>query len=145
MEGLAMEWRGWVRYGAPGVVLGVVLAWGWEGRGPAARAQAQAPSAIPMPIPVDRSRPAAGSTGEAAGTIALTTPMGNGAQMLFLVDTRARAFAAYRVDPSNPKGTVKLEAARQYQWDLRLDEYNNQEPNVAAIESTVKSLGHPKR
>ena len=140
-----MEWRGWVRYGAPGLVLGVALAWGLEGRGPVARAQVQGPAGIPMPVPVDRSRPAAVASGEASGTIALTTPTGNGAQMLFLVDTRARAFAAYRVEPGNPKGTVKLEAARQYQWDLRLDEYNNQEPNVAAIESTVKSLGRPKQ
>jgi hypothetical protein len=147
MEELAMAWRGWIRYGAPGVVLGVVLAWGMEGRGPSAQAQVQAPSSIPMPLPVDRGRTtaAAGATAQAAGTIALTTPMGNGSQMLFLVDTQARAFAAYRIDPSNPKGTVKLEAARKYQWDLQLDEYNNLEPNVAAIESTVRSLGHSKR
>ena len=47
----------------------------------------------------------------------------------------------YRIDPSNPKGMIKLEAARQYQWDLKLSEYNNLPPDVAAIESTVKSLG----
>jgi hypothetical protein len=100
---------------------------------------------MPMPVPADRSRPAAMTSGEASGTIALTSPLGNGAQLLYLVDTRAHAFAVYRVEPANAKGAVKLEAARQYQWDLRLDEYNNQEPNVAAIESTVKSLGHPSR
>ena len=71
--------------------------------------------------------------------------MAGNAQFLYLIDTRARAFAVYRVDPSNPKGTVKLEAARQYQWDLKLAEYNNLPPDVSAIESTVKSLGQPGR
>jgi len=65
--------------------------------------------------------------------------------LLYVIDTRSRAFAVYRVDPTNPKGTVKLEAARQYQWDLKLAEYNNQPPEVAAIESTVKTLGPPAR
>jgi len=67
------------------------------------------------------------------------------AQLLYLVDTRGHAFAVYRIDPTNPKGTVKLEAARHYQWDLKLAEYNNQPPEVAAIESTVKTLGQPPR
>ncbi|HMB07219.1 MAG TPA: hypothetical protein VKP69_26255, partial [Isosphaeraceae bacterium] len=64
---------------------------------------------------------------------------------LYLIDPRTRAFAIYRVDLSNPKGTVKLEAARQYNWDLRLTEFNNQPPEVTAIEATVKTLGHPAR
>jgi len=67
------------------------------------------------------------------------------AQLLYLVDTRGHSFAVYRIDPTNPKGTVKLEAARHYQWDLKLAEYNNQPPEVAAIESTVKTLGQPAR
>jgi len=138
---------GWVRYGVPGVALGLALAWGLEGRGPSARAQGQPPSTIPMPLPTpgDRTRHAASPAVESSGTIALTSPAAGNAQLLYLIDTKTRAFAVYRVDPSNPKGTVKLEAARQYQWDLKLDEYNNQEPNVAAIESSVKSLGQPNR
>jgi hypothetical protein len=43
----------------------------------------------------------------------------------------------YRVDPQNPKGSLKLEAARQYRWDLKLAEYNNLPPEVSAIESMV--------
>ena len=101
-------------------------------------------SNIPMPAPVDRSRGAATPPVESSGTVAFSSPAGGNAQFLYLIDTRARAFAVYRVDPSNPKGTVKLEAARQYQWDLKLSEYNNLPPEVAAIESTVKSLGQPE-
>ena len=137
--------NGWVRYGLPGVVLGLVLAWGLEGRGPSARAQAPGGGPIPMPVPADRGRPAAYPVAaETSGTVAFSTPAGGNAQLLYLIDTKTKAFAVYRVDPSNSKGTVKLEAARQYQWDLKLSEYNNLPPEVASIESTVKSLGPPQ-
>ena len=132
-------WIGWVRYGLPGLVLGLVLAWGLEGRGPIARAQGPG-SSIPMPN-AGRAAAAATPPAESSGTIAFSSPAGGNGQFLYLIDTRSHAFAVYRVDPSNPKGTVKLEAARQYQWDLKLTEYNNLPPEVAAIESTVKSLG----
>jgi len=92
----------------------------------------------------DRARGSATPPVESFGTVAFSSTGGN-AQFLYLIDTRAHAFAVYRVDPSNPKGTVKLEAARQYQWDLKLAEYNNLPPEVSAIESTVKSLGQPGR
>jgi hypothetical protein len=108
-----------------------------EGRGPVARAQTSAVTERPkLPAPPG---------GEPSGTIAFTATTAGTAQWLYLIDTRAHAFAIYRVDPTNPKGTVKLEAARQYQWDLKLAEYNNQPPEVAAIESTVKTLGPPAR
>jgi hypothetical protein len=82
---------------------------------------------------------------DASGTIAFTSSIGTNAQLLTVIDTRTKAFAVYRIDPTNSKGTVKLEAVRQYQWDLKLAEYNNLPPEVAAIESTVKSLGQPTR
>ncbi|GAC1464650.1 MAG: hypothetical protein NVSMB9_03550 [Isosphaeraceae bacterium] len=136
---------GWLRYGLPGFVVGLTLVWGFDGHGPIARGQVSH-TTIPMPQPVERTRGAASQAGgETSGTCAFTSPAGGNAQLLYVIDTKARAFAVYRIDPSNPKGTVKLEAARQYQWDLKLDEYNNQEPTVAAIESTVKSLGQPNR
>jgi hypothetical protein len=120
-----------------------VLAGVFQGRGPEVRAQNAPGAAAPA---ADRAKPAAVMGSDPSGTIALTVPApGGSGQWLTLIDTKTRAFAVYRVDPANPKGAVKLEAARQYQWDLKLDEYNNQEPSVAAIESTVKSLGQPKR
>ena len=142
------NWSGWVRYGAPGLLLGLGLAWGVEGRGPSAHAQSTStPSTLPLPTPaIERSRgPVAGQEVSGGGTIAISTPGSGSAQLLFLIDTKSRALAVYRVDPSNPKGSLKLEAARQYQWDLKLAEYNNLPPEVAAIESTVKSLGQPTR
>jgi hypothetical protein len=75
--------------------------------------------------------------------IAFTTSTSGSAQLLYLIDTKARTFAIYRVDPANAagKGTVKLEAVRQYQFDLRLTGYNNQPPEVKEVESIVKTLG----
>ena len=102
-----------------GVAVGVALSWAVFGRGaPALKAQSS------------------GSV-ESSGTIAFTSGGNGSPQMLFLIDTRSQAFAVYRVDPQNGKGAVKLEAARQYRWDLKLAEFNNQPPDVSAVESMV--------
>jgi hypothetical protein len=118
------------------LLLGLALSWWGSGRGLPAHAQGIAGS--------ERPKAAAAATPalESGGTIAFTTNTNGSAQLLYLIDTRSRAFAIYRVDPVNPKGTVKLEAARQYSFDLKLTEFNNQPPEVAAIESTVRTLGH---
>ncbi len=119
------HWGGVATYGLPGLAIGVVLAWWGGGYGPSARAQG------------------AGPVADSNGTIAFTsTSNGSSAQMLYLIDTKNQAFAVYRVDPSGGKGggLVKLEAARQYRWDLRLSEFNNQPPEVSAIEQMVKSM-----
>ena len=117
---------GVVAYGLPGLVIGVVLAWWGGGHGPTARAQG------------------AGPVADTNGTLAFTsTSNGSSAQMLYLIDTKNQAFAVYRVDPTGTNkgtGSVKLEAARQYKWDLRLNEFNNQPPEVSAIEAMVKSM-----
>jgi hypothetical protein len=62
--------------------------------------------------------------------------------LLYLIDSKSQAFAVYRVEPTGPKGsgTVKLEAARQYRYDLKLSEFNNQPPEVSSIEAMVKSM-----
>jgi len=70
----------------------------------------------------------------------LITGGAGGTQWLYLIDTKDRAFALYRIDPTNSKGVVKLEASRQYEWDLKLEHYNNQAPEPDAIKATVKTL-----
>ncbi len=138
--------KGVVRFGLPGLVMGLVVAWISGLRGPevlgqtgSAGSQAANPgsarSAEGNRGPA--SRPVAG--GDVNGTLALITTAGP-SQWLYLVDTKERAFAIYRVDPMNPKGTVKLEASRQYKWDLKLEHYNNQAPEPDAIKATVETL-----
>jgi hypothetical protein len=81
--------------------------------------------------------------GEANGTLAMITGSTGGPgqmQWLYLIDTKNRAFALYRIDPMNSKGIVKLEASRQYEWDLKLEHYNNQPPEPDAIKATVQTL-----
>jgi hypothetical protein len=104
-----------------GLAAGLALAWLLGiGRVPPVGAQAQPPM-----------------MGDPSGTIAFTAGGAGTSQLLYLIDTRAQAFAVYRVDPQELKGTVKLEAARQYRWDLKLGEYNNSPPEVAAVEAMV--------
>ena len=125
------RWGGWARYGLPGAVLGATLAiWGAGGHTPEARAQVAA-----------GQRGQAGG-GDSAGTFAFTAALGapSQGQMLYLIDTKAQAFAVYRVDPGNQRGAVKLEAARRYGQDLKLSEYNNAPPEVSAIESMVRTV-----
>lgn len=90
---------------------------------------------IGQPLPIRAQ--AATASSEPAGTIAFTAASSGSAQLLYLIDTRNQAFAIYRVDPQELKGTVKLEASRQYRWDLKLGEYNNQPPEVSAVEAMV--------
>jgi hypothetical protein len=138
--------KGVVRFGLPGLLLGLGLAWVSGIRGPEVAAQtgpggsgaansgsARSSEGTRAPSP----RPVAG--GDANGTLALITTAGP-SQWLYLVDTKDRAFAIYRIDPLNPKGTVKLEASRQYKWDLKLEHYNNQAPEPDAIKATVETL-----
>jgi hypothetical protein len=146
---------GIVRYGLPGVIAGVILSWLAGTRGPQVMAQSRnggesAPQVTAGARGGDSGRSQAQqgqgrqlTTGEANGTLVLVTSPAGSAQWLYLIDTRSRAFAIYRVDPGNLKGAVKLEAARQYQWDLKLEQYNNQAPEPAAIESMVRTLAQP--
>jgi hypothetical protein len=138
--------QGVARFGLPGLLVGVMLAWVSGVRGPQAAAQTGSvgsPGASSGPARSTEagkppaSRPIAG--GDVNGTMALITTAGS-SQWLYLIDTKDRAFALYRIDPSNPKGIVKLEASRQYRWDLKLEHYNNQAPEPDAIKATVETL-----
>jgi hypothetical protein len=138
---------GLARYGLPGVFLGLGLAWFSGVRGPEAAAQATAsgPSAArPGEVrPGDPSRQGTSRSivsGETGGTMALISGTAGPAQLLYLIDTKERAFAIYVIDPTSGKGIVKLEASRQYKWDLKLEHYNNQAPEPDAIKATVETL-----
>jgi len=141
------------RFGLPGVILGMAISWMAGARGPLAEAQTRAGgeggSQVGLPVrgpDANRAQQGQGrllANGEANGTLAMVTTPSGPAQWLYLIDTKSRAFAIYRLDPTNPKGSVKLEAARQYQWDLKLEHYNNQAPEPAAIESMVRTLAQP--
>jgi hypothetical protein len=145
---------GMVRYGLPGLVLGVALCLGTGMRGPEAAAQSDRGGGSGSAAqPTNAARASDGSRGgqpgrqntigETNGTLALITGSAGSSgqsQWLYLIDTKSRSFALYRIDPANPKGVVKLEASRQYEWDLKLEHYNNQPPEPDAIKATVQTL-----
>jgi hypothetical protein len=118
-----VDWRRVLGYGVPGVVIGLAVAWWASGRD-SAHAQAAMPGA------------------EAGGTIAFTSSTGGSSQLLYLIDTRSQSFAIYRVDPQSARGAgaVKLEAARQYRYDLKLSEYNNLPPEVTSVEAMIRAV-----
>ncbi len=140
---------GWMRFGLPGMILGIAATWGWALLGE--RAAAQGPGGSPRSVaggsvqgrPAPAAQPAkGGAVGEAGGILAMvSSPQGTGpAQWLYLIDTKKRAFAIYRVDPTNPQGCVKLEASRQFRWDLDLDQYNNQGLEPADVKARVDAV-----
>jgi hypothetical protein len=143
--------NGWARFGLPGLALGLAIAWGMTGfRGEQAVAQ-QAPrdSTGPVLSTGGGNGRSEMMKGQSARTVAATNPGGTLAlianptgavQWLYLVDTKQKSFAIYRIDPNNPKGSVKLEASRKYRWDLELDEYNNQGLEPSAVEARVRTL-----
>jgi len=149
------QWGKAVCYGLPGFVLGLGLAVGLEGRvqGVAAQTAAQGTQGASQPrahagepARTQARRPGPGlGGGETPTTLSFVTAGTGNGQLLYIVDSRRQAFAIYRVDPTNPNGTVKLEASRQYKWDLELEHYNNQAPEPAAIEATVKTLAGQAR
>ena len=143
---------GMVRYGLPGLVLGVALCWGAGMRGPEAAAQTDRGGRTSRtggsPARAPEVQPGSAGAAEHDGRNKRDPrldhrrrPANSGqAQWLYLIDTKNRSFALYRIDPTNPKGIVKLEASRQYEWDLKLEHYNNQPPEPDAIKATVQTL-----
>jgi hypothetical protein len=138
---------GVARFGLPGVVLGMALAWGSSFRGERASAQTGDPRPLASsggparPAEATKPQPAKTVAGsDSNGTLALVTNSLGSVQWLYLIDTKKRAFAVYRIDPANAKGTVKLEASRQYRWDLELDQYNNQGLEPSDVEARVMAL-----
>lgn len=127
-----------LRYGLPGMMVGVALCWVMGGANPTP-ANAQDPH---MPSGA-RGFAAEGVSGATNGTIAFTTTTPAGQSRLIIIDTAAKSFALYRIDsdPTKGGGAVKLETARQYRWDLQLQEYNNLPPAPKAVKSMVESNG----
>jgi hypothetical protein len=79
---------------------------------------------------------AAPSAANPGGLIAFTSPAeARGQQFLYVVDTRQQVFCLYRLD--EPQGTIRLEAARNFGWDLKFEEFNNDPPKVDAIKGLL--------
>ncbi len=56
--------------------------------------------------------------------IAATGSVGSGMSVLWLIDTEARRLVVYGANSMGK--SIELRAARNIEWDLRLDEYNDE-------------------
>jgi hypothetical protein len=144
---MVKRWSGGIaRYGVPGVLIGLAIASLLDLRGREAVAQTGAGRPVAGRAPVSgrsAEKPVTSKNGsgtDSSGTIAMIANPGGPVQWLYLIDTKKQAFAIYKVDPSTPNKVVKLEACRQYQWDLKLEQYNNQTPEPSDIEAQVRTL-----
>jgi hypothetical protein len=87
---------------------------------------AQRPAPPPMP-------PTA-----AAGTELIVVPMtlGDKGQMLTVVDPRRRVLSVYHIDAAT--GKIALKSVRNIQWDLQINDFNNDKPLPQEIRSSLE-------
>jgi hypothetical protein len=69
------------------------------------------------------------------------TPLDDGKRLLIVIDPTTRHAAVYQVDPVT--GGMVLKSTRDISWDLRLDEFNAQEPKPATLRKMLEPAGRP--
>ncbi|NNM87702.1 MAG: hypothetical protein HKL95_04195 [Phycisphaerae bacterium] len=75
-------------------------------------------------------------------TYVLPLRLGDKSWGLVLVDRRQRVFCVYRFLESASR--LRLVAARDYRYDLRLHDYNNTAPTPAQVKAMVSSMLPPR-
>ncbi len=76
-----------------------------------------------------------------AGTELIVATMAlsdNKAQMLTVVDPRQRVMCVYHIDAAT--GKIALKSVRNIQWDLRINDLNNEKP----LPEEIRSLLEPR-
>ncbi len=110
------------------VMVMLIAAGGWFGRSDS-NSTAFAQNPIPAGIPA----------GEHLITLALPqvqTPQGPSHQGIVVIDPVERVLCVYHVDLFS--GSVKLQSVRRIHWDLKMSEYNGQQPLPAEIRALVE-------
>ena len=68
--------------------------------------------------------------------IALSTPDGGNGQLLTVIDPVQRVISVYRVDLAT--GKIALRSVRNINWDLRMSEFNGENPLPREIRSLLE-------
>jgi hypothetical protein len=79
------------------------------------------------------------SPGRAVGgdqLITLSTPSGENGQLLMVIDPVQRVIGVYRVDLAT--GKIALRSVRNINWDLRMSEFNGENPLPREIRSLLE-------
>jgi hypothetical protein len=74
----------------------------------------------------------------AAGSemIVVPTSLGDREQMLTIVDPRQRVLCVYHIDLAT--GKIALRSVRNIQWDLRINDLNNEKPLPQEVQTLVE-------
>jgi hypothetical protein len=86
-------------------------------------------------IPVPPRAPYAEAAGDGR-LVALCGPSADGAQLVTVIDSKARAMAVYRVDTAT--GKIKLLSVRNLHWDLQVLQLNSESPLPQEIRSLIE-------
>jgi len=93
-----------------------------------------------LPPPAEAQRPDIPAT--AASPLWISdTSLDDGRRLLIVIDPATRHAAVYHVDPIT--GGMVLKSTRDISWDLRLDEFNAQEPKPATLRKMLEPAGRP--
>jgi hypothetical protein len=68
--------------------------------------------------------------------IVVPTALGDKGQMLTVVDPRQRVICVYHIDLAN--GRIALKSARKIQWDLQINDLNNEKLLPQEVQSMVE-------
>ncbi|MDA7978692.1 MAG: hypothetical protein MPJ50_07975 [Pirellulales bacterium] len=82
--------------------------------------------------------PAGLPTGEHLIALALPqaqSPQGQSQQGIVIIDPVDRVMSVYHIDL--PTGTIKLQSVRRIHWDLKMSDYNGQDPLPGQIQALV--------
>jgi hypothetical protein len=80
--------------------------------------------------------PIAGPAAAGSEMIVVPTALGEKGQMLTVVDPRQRVVCVYHIDLTT--GKIALKSVRKIEWDLKIDDLNNEKPLPQEIKSLVE-------
>jgi hypothetical protein len=111
-------------------ILGILLGVGLVTAAAAVAQQRSEPFVPQLPQP-HRAAPAAVGT----ELIVVPTSLGDKTQMVTVVDPRQRAIGVYHIDMTT--GKITLKSVRNIQWDLQINDLNNEVPLPQEIRSLL--------
>ncbi len=94
-----------------------------------------------------KSAPGAGSVsnGRANGILVVPVQVGRDAYGLVMVDTIGKTLWVYEINARAPKNRLRLLAAREWQYDQLLTEYNTGEPRPRQVKKLLEKLDTPQK
>ncbi|RKY07896.1 MAG: hypothetical protein DRP65_09850 [Planctomycetota bacterium] len=94
-----------------------------------------------------RSAPGAGSVPDPRADAIIVVPvqLGRDAYGLVMVDTIGKTLWVYEISARAPKNQLRLLAARDWQYDQLLTEYNTGEPRPSQVKQLLEKLDTPQK